>query len=188
MIRKLAIFVIDITVSVKIPHPNVLVRFSRTVTPLCVVVTGPLFSPATHVGWSAPCRFVYKVITRGLNTRSLILPHCDVSTRYKYMTLCQRSVTLHWYAWDLRLHHFHLSDSLYLLARSQYTWGTNVLQGLARGAVCSILQNVLGHNIAAVKLRLSLSLTLLLSGRLLVGSRAYPGFHWFLYELWCCAF
>ena len=82
MIRKLAIFVIDITVSVKIPHPNVLVRFSRTVTPLCVVVTGPLFSPATHVGWSAPCRFVYKVITRGLNTRSLILPHCDVSTRY----------------------------------------------------------------------------------------------------------
>jgi hypothetical protein len=56
------------------------------------------------------------------------------------------------------IRHFHLSDSLHLLARSHHTWGTNVLHGPARGAVCSILQNVLGCHNAEVQLRLSLSL------------------------------
>ena len=48
-----------------------LVRFSRTVTLPCVVVTGPLFSPATHVGWSAPCRFEYMAVAMGYNTQGI---------------------------------------------------------------------------------------------------------------------
>ena len=53
------------------------------------------------------------------------------------------------------IHCFHLSDSLHLLARSHYTWGTNILHGFAWGAVCSIPQNMLGCHHTAVQLCLS---------------------------------
>ena len=163
MIRKLAIFVIDITVSVKIPHPPCEYRFSRTVTLPCVVVMGPLFSPATHVGWSAPCRFEYMAVAMGYNTQGVnaltLRRQAPITHVWHCATkwLCHQAWPLHRYAWDLR-------PSIYL---------TLCLHGVPSAPYRRTC-------LAAIILQSNWAFrSLSLSGRLLIGSKAisyHPGF------------
>lgn len=170
---NLAIFVIDITVSVKILCSTVLVRFSRTATLPCVVVTGPLFSLATHVGWSVPCRFDYKVITRGHNTQGLI-PTLRRRRPLQRPTLCQHP------AYPTGLH--ALWD--FIITIVYLTFCICWLKAIIPGALMSsmVLHGVPSAPyrrtcLAAIMLQSNCAFRFLwLSGRLLIGSRPHPGF------------
>ena len=47
-----------------------------------MVITGSLFSQSAHVGWSVPCLFDYKAVTRGHITRDILSPHWGIGTHY----------------------------------------------------------------------------------------------------------